>query len=447
MRYHIKGGHIIDPANDLDEVRDLYLADGKIAAIGNAPEGFVADEEIEAAGLLVVPGLVDLRARLREPGHKNKGSIASETAAAAKGGVTTLCCPPDTDPVVDTPAVVEWIHQRAEQAGKAKVLLLGALTQNLAGEQLSEMSALKQAGCVGVSNVLNPVNTLVLRRAMEYAASQGLTVYLHPEDHELSVGGCAHEGTVSVRLGLPGIPESAETLAVAQALQLVELTGANTHFCQLSTVSAVRMIARAQFDGLPITADVTSHHLFLTEMDIGFFNPQCHVRPPLRTQRDLEGLRYALNEGTISAICSDHQPHDVDAKLAPFPSSEPGISAIETLLPLTLRLVEENVMSLSEAIARLTLFPANVLDVNAGTLSRGAAADVCLFDPERFWTVDHDSLSSFGHNSPFIGWDLKGVVTHTLLDGRIVFEHSDYAQRRSESGAALPENTGRELAY
>jgi len=338
MRLSILNGRVIDPVNGVDRVADLFVVKGRIAALGNAPEGFVADRSIDASGQLVCPGLVDLRARLREPGQETKATIASETRAAAAGGITTLVSPPDTDPVVDNPAVVDLIRHRAAQAGFARVLSLGALTQGLTGKTLAEMYALKTAGCIGVSNGDRAVsNTEVMRRAMEYAATQSLPVFLRAEDPWLAEGGCAHEGAVSVRLGLPGIPEAAETIAVARDLQLIEQTGVHAHFCGLSSVRAVKMIARARFDGLPVTVDVSAHQLFLTEMDIGYFDSQCHVRPPLRTQRDRDGLRQALADGTISAVCSDHQPHDVDAKLAPFPASEPGISGLETLLPLTLR--------------------------------------------------------------------------------------------------------------
>lgn len=424
MRITIANGRLIDPANGVDGAHDLHVADGRIVGVGQPPSGFRADHVIDARGQIVIPGLVDLRARLREPGHEHKGSIASETRAAAAGGITTLCCPPDTLPVIDIPAVIELIRQRADAAGYARVLTLGALTAGLQGLQLSEMAALKRAGCAGVSNALEPVtNTLVMRRAMEYAASHGLTVFLHAEDAWLRNNGCAHEGTVSTRLGLPGIPEAAETVAVGRELMLVEQTGVRAHFCQLSSARAVQMIARAQHDGLPVTADVTAHHLHLTEMDIGYFNSHCHVRPPLRAQRDRDGLRGALAKGTVSAICSDHQPHDRDAKLAPFPETEPGISALETLLPLSLRLVDEGVLTLDGLIADLTQHPAAILGSDAGTLRLGAAADICIFDPQRLWTVNEDTLLSRGHNTPFVGWELKGRVTHTLLGGRVVYEY------------------------
>lgn len=425
MKFSIIGGRLIDPTNGIDQVTDLHIAAGKVLAVGKAPENFEAGKIIDAKGQIVCPGLVDLHARLREPGQENKATIASETRAAAKAGITTLVCPPDTNPVTDTPAVVDLIRHRADQAGYARVVSLGALTKNLAGEQLAEMSALKNAGCVGVSNASYTIrSTEVMRRAMEYAASQGMSVFLHAQDPWLAADGCAHEGAVSVRLGLPGIPEAAETIAVARELQLIEQTGVRAHFCQLSSERAVKMIARAQHDGLLVTADVTAHHLFLTEMDIGFFDSQCHVQPPLRTQRDRDGLRAALQQGAINAICSDHQPHDLDAKLAPFPSSEPGISGLETLLPLTLRLVDEGVLNLSQAIASITQAPAEIVGLNA-SLGAGERADVCIFDPEQYWPLTPETMFSQGHNSPFLGWELKGRVTHTLLAGHLSFSVDD----------------------
>lgn len=425
MKISIKGGRLIDPTNGIDQVTDLHIAAGKVLAIGDAPKDFDAGQTINASGQIVCPGLVDLRASLREPGQEYKATIFSETRAAAKSGITTLVCPPDTDPVTDTAAVVDLVRHRSTQAGFARVLSLGALTQTLDGQHLAEMGELKAAGCVGVSNAHNAVNsTEVMRRAMQYAASQGLPVFLHAEDPSLATGGCAHEGAVSVRLGLPGIPAIAESIAVARELQLIEQTGVQAHFCQLSTERAAKMIARAQHDGLPVTADVAAHQLFLTEMDIGYFDSQCHVRPPLRTQRDRDGLREALKAGVITVVCSDHQPHDTDAKLAPFPSSEPGISALETLLPLTLRLVDENVLSLSEAIACLTQQPASIVGVRS-SLAVGECADVCIFNPEQYWELSETTMVSHGHNSPFLGWEFKGRVTHSLLAGHVSFAAKD----------------------
>ena len=423
MRLWIRNGRLIDPANKVDAIQDLWIADGHIAAIGAAPAGFQADRSIDATGLVVCPGLVDLCARLREPGQEHKATIASETAAAAAAGITTLICPPDTDPVIDTPAVANLVQQRARAAGKARVLTLGALTQGLESTQLSEMGALKEAGCVGMSNARRPVaNTLVMRRAMEYAATHDLTVFLHAEDAWLSNRGCVHEGQVGNRLGLPGIPEAAETVAVARDLALAHQTGVRAHFCCLSSAQAVRMVARAQYDGLPITADVSAHHLHLTEIDIGDFDGQCHVLPPLRTQRDRDGLLSGLAKGTLQAICSDHQPHEADAKLAPFAATAPGISALETLLPLGLRLAANKVMSLPEVIARLTYQPARLLGIAAGTLGVGAVADLCLFDPEAQWEFAPEHMLSRGRNTPFAGWQFTGRTIMTIFAGKIVFE-------------------------
>lgn len=419
----IRGGRLIDPANRLDATTDLYLAEGRIAAVGAAPPGFEESESIDARGRIVCPGLIDLQARLREPGQKHKGSIASESAAAAAGGITTLCCPPDTSPVIDSPAVAEQIIRRAEAAGKARVLPVGALTQGLQGEQLASMQALQAAGCVVMGNARRAItSTLVQRRALEYAATLGLTVFINAEDHWLGAEGCVHEGAVSTRLGLPGIPECAEIIALSRDLIMIEQTGVRAHFGQLSTARAVEMIAEARARGLTVSADVSAHQLYLTEMDIGDFNSLCHVRPPLRSQRDRDGLRQGLADGVISAVCSDHQPHDRDAKLAPFAVTEPGISALETLLPLTLRLVDEGLTSLSEAISRLTLEPARILGIEAGRLAPGAVADICIFDPEQYWSVSEETLLSAGKNTPFLGWEMKGKVTRTLLGGRTVYQ-------------------------
>ncbi len=419
----IRGARVIDPADDVDGVHDLFLQNGCVAALDRAPPGFRAEIEIDARDRVACPGIVDLCARLREPGQEHKATIASETAAAVRAGITSVCCPPDTRPVIDTPAVVELIRRRAEQQGAARVFTVGALTQGLAGSQLTEMAALKAAGCVGVSNASAPLaSLLVLRRALEYAATFDLTVFLQAEEPSLQDGGCVHEGALATRLGLPGIPEAAETAALAAALALIEQTGVRAHFCRLSAARSVRMVARARHDGVPVSADVCAHQLFLTETDVAEFNGLYHVRPPLRTQRDRDGLRAGLAQGVLDAVCSDHQPHEADAKLAPFPATEPGISGLETLLPLMLRLVEEGTLDLPTAIARITVDPARILGIPHGTLAPGAAADVCIFDPRRPWRLDADTLHSRGRNTPFLGWEFTGRVTHTLVGGRIVFE-------------------------
>lgn len=423
MRIH--GGRVIDPANNIDAHKDVYIANGRIVAVGDAPDGFRPDVELDISGQILCPGLVDLGARLREPGQEHKATIASETAAAAASGITTLTCPPDTHPIIETPADVELIRHRSEQAGHARVLTLGALTKSLQGELLSEMAALKEAGCVGLSNAHNPIpNTLVMRRAMEYAATYDITVFLHAQDVWLRAGGCAHEGAVSARMGLPGIPEAAESVAVARDLELIEHTGVRAHFCRLSTDRALNMIAEAREAGLPVTADVAAHQLHLTEIDVADFNSNTHVIPPLRTERDRDALRGGLLDGSIKAICSDHQPHEDDAKLAPFPETEPGVSGLETMLPLSLRLADQGIPMMT-IIASLTSHPARILGIETGHLSPGAPADICIFDPERWWKVTRESLVSRGHNTPFLDWELKGRVTHTFLEGKQVFRLAD----------------------
>ncbi len=421
---HIKNGHVIDPANNINAKNDVYIQHGKIVGLGIKPANFVADKTIDAQHNYVIPGLVDLSARCREPGETHKGTIASETRAAAHSGITTLCIPPDTKPVIDTPAVVELINQRAEKASHAKIVMLGALTRELNNEQLSEIATLKAAGCVGISNADSLIsNTKILRHAMEYVATHDLTLFLNPQDAYLTEHGCVHEGEISIRLGLVGIPSTAETIAVSRDLLLIEQTGVRAHFCQLSSTSAVHLVADAIDRGLPVTADVSAHQLHLTEHDIGFFDPNYHLFPPLRTQRDKDGLRQALKDNTVSAICSDHQPHDVDAKLAPFAESEPGISALETLLPLSLRLVDDGILTLPQAINCLTKRPSDILGIAAGCLSLNSAADICIFDANENWIFKTDSMISQGRNSPFDGWEMKGKVNYTLLDGVITYQN------------------------
>jgi len=419
----IRNGRVIDPANGLDGRLDLFISDGRIAAVGSPPADFEAEQEIDASGRIVCPGLIDLCARLREPGFERKGNLSSETAAAARSGITTLCCPPDTDPVIDSAAVATLITRRAAQITKARVQPIGALTKGLKGEQLSGMAELRDAGCIALGNADAPfASTLVQRRAMEYAATFDLSVILRPQDHALKDKGYVHEGAVASRLGLPGIPEAAETVGLARDLALARHAGCRVHFHALSTGAAVRQLQQAQQDRLPVSADVAAHQLHLTELDVDGFAAHCHVDPPLRTLEDRRALRQAVAEGSIAAICSDHQPHEPDAKRAPFPSTAPGISGLETLLPLTLRLVWEGVLELPQAIARLTCGPADLLRLPLGRLTPGLEADICIFDPEAVWILSEEQMQSAGKNSPFLGWEFQGRVTHTLLKGRVVYQ-------------------------
>ena len=424
MQIVIQGGRVIDPAHQTDTVADLFIAEGRIAGLGQVPAGFIADQVMDARHQVVCPGLIDLCARLREPGQEHKATIASESAAAAAGGITTLVCPPDTDPPIDEPAVVEWIRRRAKAAGQARVLTLGALTHRLRGERLAEMAALQEVGCVGVGDGGRPIaNSRVLRRALEYAATFNLTVFLTPLDPDLGHG-LAHEGQVAARLGLAGIPVAAETGSIARNLELVRDLGVRVHFGRLSSARAVDLIARAQAEGLPVTADVAVHQLHLSEIDLIGFDSRCHVRPPLRSLRDKDALRAGLATGVIGAICSDHQPHEADAKLAPFGDTEPGISGLDTLLALSLRLVRDRVLSLPAMIERLTHGPAQILGLDSGHLGVGAVADVCIFDPTAEWRLESARLRSRGQNSPFSDWELPGRVTYTVLEGRVVYAGS-----------------------
>ena len=423
-RIHIQGGRLIDPANGVDARQDLWLEDGKVLAVGKQPQGFKPDQVIDARGKIVCPGLIDLGVHLREPGQEHKGTICSEGRAAARGGITTLVCMPDTLPVIDTPAVWELIRRRAKACGNARVLAIGALTHGLAGDQLAETGALKQAGCVAVSNTRRRMaNTLVTRHALEYASTFDLPVILCSEDPHLKANGCVHEGAVASRLGLPGIPAAAETVAVARDLALTEHTGCRSHFHTLSTGRAIEMIRQARQDGAQLTAGVAIHQLFLMDMDVDGFNAACHVDPPLRTQGDRDRLRQAVRDGDIQVICSDHQPHEEDAKTEPFPLTAPGISGLETLLPLSLKLVQEGILDLPTAIAALTSGPARVLDLPLGRLDPGRSADICIFDPDAIWELDPETMASRGKNTPFAGWEFRGRVTHTLFEGRLTWSN------------------------
>jgi len=423
MKLRIINGRVIDPASQLDAHHDIFISDGNIVAIADHYADFTADQTIDAEGLIICPGLVDLCARLREPGQEHSATIDSETRAAVKGGITTLCIPPDIDPIIDTPAVVELIEDRTKSANRAMIYTVAALTQQLNGELLSEMAALKAVGCVAVSNGLHPIkNTLIQQRAMAYAATLDLTLFINAADPWLQSQGIMHQGLVNVRLGLAGIPEAAETIAVARDLLLIEQTGVRAHFHNLSTAKAVKMIQDAQQRGLEVSADVSAHHLHLSEHDIGNYDALSHVLPPLRSTRDREQLQQGVRDGVISAISSDHQPLDNDAKLGPFAETTPGISGLETLLPLTMKLVNDEELSMQQALANLTCNPAEILGINAGQLNVGHKADLCIFDPEAHAECQPQHFISAGKNSPFAGWLFNNEVNLTLFNGNIVYQ-------------------------
>ena len=425
MKLLIKNGRLFDPATGLDQQGSLAIADGRIVAVAEGTKDFSAEKEIEATGKLVCPGIVDLCARLREPGQEHKGSIASEARAAIQSGITSVCCPPDTNPPIDTPAVAELIQQRAEAVDVLRIRPLAALTKRLRGENLAEMLALKNAGCVGVSNAKQAIiETDILRNAMEYAHSCNMTVFIEAEDSYLGGKGVAHEGAISTRLGLSPIPVAAETVAIGTALLLAKQIGCRIHIGRVSSAAGIEMISEARNAGVNVTTDVAICNLHLTEMDVDGYRSECHVKPPLRTQADRESLCRAVENGNVDVICSNHEPHDDDAKAAPFAETEAGASTIELLLPLALELVQRGEISLEQAIRSLTSNPAKILGIDAGSLNKNAQADISIIDLQAHHGVERSQLASAGKNTPFQGWELRGQVSHTIYNGKIVFERS-----------------------
>lgn len=422
VNYSILNGRVIDPENHVDRVTCLYIADGKILALGHEPPGFEADFVIDASGRIVCPGLVDLWGRLHEPDLHDKTNLNSEIEAAVAAGVSNICIPPDRQPMTDSPAVVELINRCAEESRKLNIYPIGALTRQLQGQQLAEMASLKAAGCIALSNARQPVtNTLVLRRAMEYAASHDLTLFLHSEDPWLADKGVMHEGAVSTRLGLPGIPDAAECIAVSRDLALVEQTGVKAHFCHLSSKKSLKLILDAKRRGMPITASVTINQLMLSEMDLLEFNSHCHLQPPLRSLADRDALREGILSGAIEAICSDHNPRTEDEKAVPFQSSVPGASTFDALVPLLLQLAGNSAENLSQVIAAVTCNPARILQRDGGTLSPGATANLTIINPTAEVKLSRDTMQSKGFNSPYWHWPLQGQVEYTLFQGRVVF--------------------------
>jgi dihydroorotase len=431
MKLHIKNGHLIDPANGIDARHDLFIADGKVLAVGAAPAGFTADQTIDASGLIVSPGFVDLSVRLREPGYEYKATLESEMQAAMQGGVTTLICPPDTDPVLDEPGLVEMLKHRARGLNQANVHPLGALTVGLKGEALTEMAELTEAGCIGFAQAEHPIeDTNVLLRAMQYAKTFEYTVWLRPQDAHIGRGGIAASGPLASRLGLSGVPVMSETIALHTIFELMRATGARVHLCRMSSAAGIELVRSAKKEGLPVTCDVGAHHIHLTDADIGFFDPNARVTPPFRSQRDRDAIRFGLLDGTIDALCSDHTPVDDDEKLLPFGEASPGATGLELLLSLSLKWADDyaasqdtgQVRPLARALARITADAARVAGLDSGTLSVGAVADVCLFDPEARWTVEASALASQGKHTPFLGYNLAGQVQTTIVAGRVAYQ-------------------------
>ena len=429
----IQGGRVIDPASGFDQKADVSIAYGTVAAINNVAPDFQSDQTIDATGCIVTPGFLDLAVRLREPGYEHAGMLASELAAAVAGGVTSVVCPPDTDPVLDEPGLVEMLRFRAEKLNAARVYPLGALTRNLQGEVLTEMLALTEAGCVAFSQAEVPLaNTQVLLRALQYASTFGCGVWLRPQEMHLGQG-VAASGPLATRMGLSGIPVAAETIALHTIFELTRATGARVHLCRISSAAGVALMRQAKAEGLMVTCDVSINSLHLIDTDLGYFDSRMRLNPPLRQQRDRDALRAGLADGTIDALVSDHTPVDEDAKALPFAESEPGATGLELLLSLALKWSQDDGVDLSRALAALTCGPARILlgsqtgsqgnfAASAGRLVVGGAADVCVFDPKADWTVHPDALRSQGKHTPFSGYELPGRVRCTLVGGQIAYQ-------------------------
>lgn len=423
MKIHIKQGRVIDPMSVRDDVADVFVAAGKIVAIGHAPADFHANRTLDASGFIVCPGLVDLSVRLREPGFEYRATLESEMLAAAAGGVTSLACPPDTDPPLDEPGLVEMLKFRAKNLPGPRVYPIGALTQKLEGKMLTEMAELTEAGCRAFTQAdAPPTDTQVLLSAMKYASTFGFSLWLRPQDVSLARGGVAHDGAVASRLGLPGIPALAETVALATILLLARETGARIHLARLSTRESIAMVRAAKAQGLAVTCDVASTHVHLSENDLISFDSHLHLVPPLRSLRDRDAIREALRDGSIDALCSDHTPVDEDEKQVPFGESSPGASGVELLLPLTLKWAREMGVPLLQAIDLISWKPAQILGVPGGTLAVGSCADICIFDETAEWVVTPKTLASQGNNTPFLNHPMQGRVRYTVIDGHIDFE-------------------------
>jgi dihydroorotase len=431
MKLLIKNGRVINPASGFDQVADLAIAAGRIVSIGAVPADFAPNKTIDASGCVVAPGLVDLSVRLREPGHEHEGMLESELAAAVAGGVTSLVCPPDTDPVLDEPGLVEMLKFRAKKLHQSRVFPLGALTRGLRGTALTEMAQLTEAGCIGFSQAEVPLeDTQVLQRALQYAASFGFTVWLRPQDMHLGKG-VAASGALATRLGLPGVPVAAETIALHTIFELMRSTGARVHLCRISSAAGLALVARAKADGLNVSCDVSINSLHLTDTDIGYFDSRMRLDPPLRQQRDRDALRLGLLDGTVDALVSDHSPVDEDAKTLPFAEAEPGATGLELLLGLACKWGDDSGAGLLRALAVLTSEPARVLGSSLGTLQasagqllKGGTADVCVFNPNQSWTVEPSALRSQGKHTPFSGYELPVRVRWTVVGGQLAYEAS-----------------------
>ena len=418
----IRNGHIIDPANKRDGIADLLVRDGIISRIEQDIPLTPDLEVIDAAGQLVIPGLVDMHTHLREPGYEYKETIRTGTMSAAAGGFTSVCCMPNTQPVNDSQAVTEFIRQRAFTSGVVNVFPVGAITKGSKGDEITEMGDLKKAGCVAVSDDGKPVvNNLVMRRALEYAKMFKLPVISHCEDLALADDGVINEGKISTELGLRGIPNASEDVMVARDIALAELTGGHIHIAHVSTGGAVELIRRAKGKGVNVTAETCPHYLVLTDEAVRGYNTNAKMKPPLRSAGDVAAVRIGLQDGTIDAIATDHAPHSQEEKEREFDYAPFGIIGLETALPIVLRLVEEGVLTLRDVVLKMSVNPARILGINKGSIAIGEAADITMIKPGAAWVVDAGNLKSKSRNTPFDGWKMRGLVSYTIVGGRVVY--------------------------
>ena len=422
MNLLIKGGRVIDPSQGIDETLDILVAEGKIKEVGKGLKA-AGTETVDAKGMLVVPGLIDMHVHLRDPGLEYKEDIASGTRAAAAGGFTSIACMPNCKPVNDNKTVTAYILDKARKEGVVNVFPIGAITQGSKGEAMAEMGELKEAGCVAVSDDGHPVaNAELMRRSLEYARGMGIMVISHAEEKALVGEGVMNEGFTSTELGLKGIPRVAEDIATARDVFLAEYTASPVHIAHVSTEGSVRIVREAKARGVKVTCETAPHYFSLTDDAVRGYNTNAKMNPPLREAGDVAAVKIGLADGTIDAIATDHAPHHLDEKESEFNLALNGIIGLETSLSLSLKLVEEGVLDLGTLVGKMSCSPAKILGIERGTLNAGAAADITVIDPDREWVVTEEGLASKSKNSPWLGEKMKGCAAYTIVGGKIVYK-------------------------
>ncbi len=422
MNLLIKGGRVIDPSQGLDEVADVAVENGLVREIGRGLKAPAGAEVIDASGHYVVPGLVDMHVHLRDPGLEYKEDIVSGTRAAAAGGFTSVCCMPNTKPVIDNKAIAGYIINKARAEGFANVFPVGSITYGLAGERMAEMGELKEAGCVAVSDDGRPVvNSELMRRILEYARGIGILVISHAEDLALVGEGVMNEGFTSTELGLKGIPRVAEDIATSRDVMLAEYTGSRLHIAHVSTKGSVAIIREAKSRGVQVTCETAPHYFTLTDDAVRGYDTNAKMNPPLREAEDVAAIKEGLKDGTIDCIATDHAPHHLDEKDVEFTVALNGIIGLETSLPLSLKLVADGVLTINQLVEKMSANPSKIIGIDRGTLKPGAVADITVIDPAREWRVTEEALAGKSGNSPFLGWNVTGASACTILGGRVMF--------------------------